>query len=88
MTHTIITQRLKLVELSVDELKCYLDDVGGLEQQLGVRLSCAVLTDRVHRAIGMKLEKMKTADPALHAWYTYWLMVIPDVSIWSGSDRI
>jgi RimJ/RimL family protein N-acetyltransferase len=84
MTHTIITQRLKLVELSVKELKCYLDDVDGLEQQLGYRLSRAVLTERVHRAIGMKLEKMKTADPALHAWYTYWLMVIPDEEYGAG----
>jgi ribosomal-protein-alanine N-acetyltransferase len=84
MTEIIHTQRLKLVELNADELKCYLDDPDKLERQLGYQISRDILTGRVCRAIEMKIVKMKTADPARQAWYTYWLMVIPEHDFGAG----
>jgi RimJ/RimL family protein N-acetyltransferase len=42
------------------------------------------LTERVHRAIHIKLDKMQKADGARHDWLTYWLIVIKDEHIGAG----
>jgi len=61
--------------LSRRQLEQYSTAPDQLERELGFSLSRAILTDRVRHAIEVKLAKMARADVALHAWYTYWLIV-------------
>jgi ribosomal-protein-alanine N-acetyltransferase len=84
MLQKLSTRRLQLLELSAGQLARYLEDPPGLELELGCTLSREVVSERVRRAIRMKLEKMKTADPARLAWYTYWLIVIPGEHFGAG----
>lgn len=84
MAQELSTHRLKLLELSALQLARYLDDPDGLESELSCRLSREVVSERVRRAIGMKLEKMKKADPTRQAWHTYWLIFIPDEAFGAG----
>jgi ribosomal-protein-alanine N-acetyltransferase len=72
----IQTERLRLLPLSVASLQLYLDDPVELERQLGLSVSRDILTDRVQRAIRMKISKMHVAPIQDHVWYTYWLVVI------------
>ncbi|MBN1440516.1 MAG: hypothetical protein JW929_13990 [Anaerolineales bacterium] len=57
------TERLNLFPLSPDQLRQYQEDPESLEADLGLALSRALLSERVRRAIGMKLEKMARAGP-------------------------
>ena len=72
----IQTERLLLLPLSLEQLESYLANPEPLEQGLGLKVSREVVTDRLQRAIAIKLAKMRRAAPAEHAWYTYWLIVI------------
>jgi [ribosomal protein S5]-alanine N-acetyltransferase len=80
----IQTRRLKLFPLSLDQLRCYIPNPAVLEQDLGFEVSRDIVTDRLRRAIGMKISKMERADPEEHAWYTYWLIVIKDKPYGAG----
>jgi RimJ/RimL family protein N-acetyltransferase len=42
------------------------------------------MTDRVQRAFGMKIDKMRKADISQHDWFTYWLIVIKDENVGAG----
>jgi RimJ/RimL family protein N-acetyltransferase len=42
------------------------------------------MTERVHRAISMKIEKMQKTDSAQHDWLTYWLIVIKEEQAGAG----
>lgn len=84
MSNRITTHRLILLELTADELECYLVNPDQLEKQLGFRLSRDIITDRVRRAIRMKLTKMNASEPARHAWCTYWLIIIPEQNFGAG----
>jgi len=76
MNASIRTQRLRLVPLTLSQLKLCLTNLPKLEAELGAPISRDVITERVERAIQMKLEKMTSLDASLHPWQTYWLIVI------------
>ena len=78
------TERLKLICLDQSHLRLYLEHFEQLEGALNLVLSHAVLTDRVQRAIRMKLAKMAAVDESLHPWYTYWLLVVPALRFGAG----
>lgn len=84
MDLTLETERLRLVPLSGDQLRRYLVDPAGLEQELGLPLSRELITPPVRRAIAMKLAKMAVAPPADHPFLTYWLIVIRDGPFGAG----
>ena len=73
---TIPTQRLTLLALMPAQLRHVLDDPAALERELELRRARSVITAVVRRAIGIKLAKMAQAEPAVHDWYTYWLIVV------------
>ena len=80
----INTSRLRLLELSQQQLELCLSDFQQLEKQLQMTIATDFLTERVQRAIRMKIEKMRVAEPSQHAWITYWLIVIKDENIGAG----
>jgi [ribosomal protein S5]-alanine N-acetyltransferase len=70
------TERLDLIPLSPVHLQLYLEQASQLEQELGISISQAVLTERAQRAIRMKIAKMANAEQIQTPWYTYWLIII------------
>jgi len=80
----ITTTRLRLLELRQQQLELCLSDFQQLEKQLQMTIATDFLTERVQRAIRMKIEKMRVAEPSQHAWITYWLIVIKDENIGAG----
>lgn len=72
----IQTARLRLLPLTVEQLAQVLGDPGKLETAMSVRISRVMVTERVQRAIGMKLGKIAAAPRQDHPWYAYWLVVI------------
>jgi len=74
----ILTPRLKLIALTPEQLKLYLEAPDQLEQALGFPVARDILTETVHRAIHIKLSKMAHAPEQDYAWYTYWLVVPTD----------
>ena len=78
------TERLKLFPLSPEELRLYLENPAELEQQLHIPLSHEVVTERVRRAIQMKLNKLAIVGKADYPWYTYWLLVVVAVPFGAG----
>jgi ribosomal-protein-alanine N-acetyltransferase len=70
------TKRLALIPLTLRQLRLYLANPQQLEQELGFSISRPVLTERVRKAIEMKVSKMTQIEEKVHAWYTYWLVVI------------
>jgi ribosomal-protein-alanine N-acetyltransferase len=82
--YDIQTERLRLIALTAEQLRLYLADPQELERELGFPISRLVITDRVRRAIGMKLSKMALADEKNHPWYTYWLVVVTSEPFGAG----
>jgi RimJ/RimL family protein N-acetyltransferase len=80
----LATERLDLLPLSPIQLQLYLEEPARLEQELGIPISRAVITERVRRAIRMKLAKMAHIEQAQLAWYTYWLLIIRAVPVGAG----
>ena len=80
----IHTARLRLLELSLGQLELILSDLVALENELGLTIQGGVVTERVQRAIRMKVEKMRKADVSQHAWYTYWLIVVREENVGAG----
>ena len=76
----IQTERLRLLALTVEQLSLYLAAPQQLEQKLGFPVSRRIVTDRVRRAIGMKLSKMALAEENDHPWITYWLVVVDSLA--------
>jgi RimJ/RimL family protein N-acetyltransferase len=72
----LTTPRLRLIALSPAQLEQYLDRPAALERELSLPLSRDILTERVARAIRIKLRKMAGADPSRFCWYTYWLVAV------------
>jgi ribosomal-protein-alanine N-acetyltransferase len=70
----IRTERLQLVALTFSQLGLYVAAPWQLEQELGLSVSRAIVTDPLRKAIEIKLSKMKLVEE--HPWYTYWLIVI------------
>jgi ribosomal-protein-alanine N-acetyltransferase len=80
----IRTERLRLVALTLNQLKLYADAPHQLEQELGFRVSHDTVTSPLRRAIDMKVHKMERAAEPEHPWYTYWLIVIAEQSYGAG----
>ena len=70
------TDRLDLIPLRAVQLKQYLEEPTFMEKELGLPISRAIITERVQRAIRMKLAKMALVEEARLPWYTYWLIII------------
>jgi RimJ/RimL family protein N-acetyltransferase len=70
--------------LDQSQLELLLRDIEAFEQSLNLIMMRSLLTDRVHRAIGLKLGKMQMADISQHEWLTYWLVVIRDEGVGAG----
>ena len=84
MNASVRTQRLLLVPLTLSQLQLCLTDLPTLEAELGLSISRNVITERVQRAIRMKIEKMTSLDESLHPWQTYWLIVISAENVGVG----
>ena len=84
MNDSISTQRLQLIPLNLEQLELALQDIEVLEVSLNLVIMRPWMTDRVHRAIGMKIDKMRKADPSQHDWFTYWLIVISHENVGAG----
>lgn len=84
MLTEILTRRLRLIPLSLEQLRCYILNPEVLERELGLAVSRDIVTDRLRRAVGMKIRKMEAADSSEHAWYTYWLIVIKEDNFGAG----
>jgi RimJ/RimL family protein N-acetyltransferase len=80
----IQTERLRLIELSLNQLQLHLASPDQLECASGYPISRAIITDRVRRAIHMKIAKMQQAEEKTHPWYTYWLIAIRDPLFGAG----
>lgn len=80
----LTTDRLTLVPLSAAQLRQYLERPEQLELALGLQISRAVITPRVQRAIGMKLDKMAGDNISQFAWQTHWLLIINSVQFGAG----
>lgn len=80
----IQTERLRLIPLSMDQLRCYIPNPEILEQELGFAVSRDIVTDRLRRAVSMKISKMERIDPSEHAWYTYWLIIVKETPYGAG----
>lgn len=80
----IETPRLRLVPLSERQLGLCLHNLPAFELDLGFPFAREVVDTAVLRALGMKLKKMKLADPSTHEWYTYWLIVLKGERVGAG----
>lgn len=67
--------RLRLLALTLEQLKQYLLSPHDLEAALGFAIAPLDPTGPVHRAINIKISKMAQAAESDHLWYTYWLIV-------------
>jgi RimJ/RimL family protein N-acetyltransferase len=70
--------------LNIHQLELALQNVEDLEKSLNMPIMRSFITDRVRRALGMKIEKMQKADIAQHDWFTYWLIEIRHEQIGAG----
>ena len=81
---TLRTQRLELIALSATQLQNFVAQPEHLEGELGFPVSREIISERLLRAIRMKLAKMSAVDECAHAWYTYWLVVIRAIPFGAG----
>jgi ribosomal-protein-alanine N-acetyltransferase len=70
------TERLRLTALTPEHLELCLSNHRKLEEEMGMPISQPMMTERVKRAVAMKIAKMALVEAQAHAWYTYWLIVI------------
>ena len=75
---TIKTERLRLLPLTLSQLKSGLNSIKDLSTILEVPLVESLFDGKVHRAVTMKVDKMTKADQKLLLWYTYWLIVVDE----------
>jgi len=78
------TPRLHLIELTRKQLELCLSDFPAFEEVLNLTIVNNFVTERVQRAIRMKVEKMRDVDESQHAWFTYWLIVIKEDNVGAG----
>ena len=84
MNASFRTPRLLLVPLTLSQLQLCLTDLSTLEVELGLSISRDVITERVQRAIRMKIGKMTELDEAHLPWQTYWLIVVSEENVGAG----
>jgi len=80
----ISTERLELLPLTQAQLELGLSDLSKREDELSMAITRDFVTERIQRAIRMKVEKMRKAEPSTHAWFTYWLIVIKEEVVGAG----
>ena len=78
------TERLRIVPLTFSQLQLCLTDLPALETGLGLNIAQKVITERVRRAIRMKIKKMTGLDESLHPWQTYWLVIVSGENVGAG----
>jgi len=81
---TLKTQRLDLMPLKASQLQEFVTNPEDLEAALGFKVSRDIISERLLRAIRMKLSKMQAVDALVHAWYTYWLVIIRGIPFGAG----
>ena len=81
---TLETDRLVHIPLTLEHLQLSLEDTAQLELLISFSVSKAILTDRVRRALGMKIEKMRETEQQRHPWFTFWLIVVKEDSFGPG----
>ena len=84
MNRSILTARLALIPLNLNQLELVVQEPEVFEASLNIIMMRAWMTERVHRAISMKLDKMQKADNTQHDWLTYWLIVIKEELVGAG----
>ena len=75
---------MHLIGLTRKQLELWLSDLTAFENELNLTIAGDFITERVQRAIRMKVEKMRNADESQQAWLTYWLVVIRAENIGTG----
>ncbi len=80
----LITPRLTLLPLTLEQLETGLRSLNDLSASVGVNLVEALFNDAVERAVRLKIEKMKRVSPAQHPWFTYFLIVINVEQVGAG----
>lgn len=80
----IQTQRVRLVALSLAQLKLLLLDREQLERVLSLPVSAGLPPEPARRAIEIKISRMVLIPEEDHPWYTYWLIVIAGQSLGAG----
>jgi len=65
MNASLRTPRLSLVTLTLLQLQLCLKNLPALEAEFGLPISSEVITERVRRAIRMKMAKMNVTDESL-----------------------
>jgi RimJ/RimL family protein N-acetyltransferase len=84
MNASFRTQRLRLVPLTLAQLRLCLTDLPALEAELGLSVSRDVLTEGALGAIRKKIEKMTGMEAAHHPWQTYWLIIVSEDNFGAG----
>jgi RimJ/RimL family protein N-acetyltransferase len=84
MIDDIFTHRLQLIPLDQNQLELALENVEALEASLKIAMMKSWMTDRVRRAMGIKIDKMRQTSISQHPWLTYWLIVIKDENVGAG----
>jgi RimJ/RimL family protein N-acetyltransferase len=84
MTDPISTTRLELIPLTLGQLELIQVDLPMFEEQTGLMIKRDFLTERVQRAIGLKVKKMREVDASKHEWFTYWLIIIKGETVGAG----
>ncbi len=80
----IHSPRLRLLALTLDQLKQYLHSPHDLAVELGFALAQVDPAGPVQRAINIKISKMAQAPRSDHLWYTYWLIVLHQAPYGAG----
>lgn len=70
----IQTARLRLIALTLAQLKKYILAPHDLERELGFAVTPVDSSSAVFRAINVKISRMSVSPEKEHPWYTYWLM--------------
>lgn len=90
----LLTERLRLISLSLPQLRWLVNAPQLLEAELGCVVSREIISPTVRSAIGIKFARMKQAEETDHPWYTYWLVILKAgnrgiglVGFKSGLDR-
>jgi ribosomal-protein-alanine N-acetyltransferase len=80
----LLTPHLRLIALSVDQLKQCLTNLSALGNELGIPISTNIIDEPVVGAINLKSDKMMASDWPLQVWFTYWLIVTKDSPFGAG----
>ncbi|MEW5959231.1 MAG: GNAT family N-acetyltransferase [Chloroflexota bacterium] len=72
----LYTQRLRLIPLTLSQLRLCLTNLDRLALELGLSLAHLETDPLLERAINIKISKMELAPVQSHGWFTYWLIVI------------